>query len=86
MNAMNMPVKELLKNEVARTEACGWVLVGCGLLLDAVTLIGNLAEGRGVLAAFQAGIVPVLFGGWLLDRARLMAQVAAAGRISIMPP
>lgn len=80
MNVMKMPVRELMKNKVARTEACGWVLVGCGLLLDAVTLAGNLAEGRSVLGAFQAGIVPILFGAWMLDRSRLMAQISAAGK------
>lgn len=78
MNVMKMPVKDLLRNEVARTEACGWVLVGCGLLLDVVSLIGNVEEGRGILGSFQTGIVPMLFGAWMLDRARLLARIARA--------
>ena len=80
MNVMKMPVKELMKNETARTEACGWILMGCGLGLDAVTLIGNLSEGRGIWGAFQAGIIPILFGAWMLDRSQFMARVASAGK------
>lgn len=72
MSVMKMPVKELMENEAARTEACGWVLFGCGIVMIVLTLAGG---GLGVVKAIGAGIVPMLFGSWLLDRARLLRRI-----------
>ena len=76
MNVWKMPVKEWIKNEIARTHVLGCVLVVLALLLDAITLVDNLAAGRPLLAAFHVGIAPLLLGGWMLERAQLLGRIA----------